>query len=90
MAREFFEETGLAVVGEELVYVAEGYIAMFGHPFHSLRFYYRCRLDGTNRELTPDMGELKDLRWWPLAQVAEASMHDSDREALARFLKSTG
>ncbi|MDA8206727.1 MAG: NUDIX domain-containing protein [Thermaerobacter sp.] len=97
MAREFREETGLAIVTQELIHVAEGYIAMFGHPFHSLRFYYRCRLKAVNAvnavnagdpgQLAPDLGELAELKWWVPSEVPRPSMHDSDREALDRFLQ---
>lgn len=88
MAREFFEETQLKITAEALVHVAESYVAMFGHPFHSLRFYYACRLaDGVApRDAKADPGEIVDLRWWPLEDIAQASMHETDRAALSHFL----
>ncbi len=89
MVREFFEETSLTIICGDLVYVAEGFIAMFGHPFHSLRYYYRCRLqsDG-DRQGAADPHELMELRWWPLAELPQADMHPTDQEALHRFLSS--
>ncbi len=89
MAREFLEETGLTVQVERLVHVAEGYIAMFGHPFHSLRFYFACRLAGEEpSEPSHDPGEVTELRWWPLDGVPRGQMHASDIEALERFVTS--
>lgn len=86
MAREFFEETGLHVASGPLVHVAEGFIAMFGHPFHSLRFYYRCQLAQSGDMMAHDPGEVEELKWWPLDQVPRHEMHVSDREAAERLL----
>lgn len=88
MAREYFEETGLKVVPGDLVHVAEGYIAMFGHPFHSLRFYFQCRLVSEEPNgIKHDPGEVSELRWWDLDQMPRETMHVSDLEALERFLQ---
>lgn len=93
MAREFEEETGLMVRSGPLIYVAEGYIAMFGHPYHSLRFYFKAEEDpnGQGSE-QPDLGELSDLRWWRLDALPN-EMHPSDQKAVAQLMapdKSTG
>ncbi|NMP23603.1 NUDIX domain-containing protein [Sulfobacillus harzensis] len=83
MAREFQEETGLNVAVGSLLHVADGFIAMFGHPFHSLRFYYRCQLtDTSSDQLVHDPGEVTELRWWPLDEAPVYAMHSSDRDAL--------
>ncbi|PSR21791.1 MAG: NUDIX hydrolase [Sulfobacillus acidophilus] len=87
MTREFYEETGLTIVAGPLVYVAEGFIAMFGHPFHSLRFYYRCVMhDVTAVTLDPDMNEVSVLQWWPRDELPIEQMHASDQEAYRRFM----
>lgn len=89
MAREFYEETGLNIVVGPLVYVTEGFIAMFGHPFHSLRFYYRCHLkDHTTIALHPDLGEVSALQWWSRQDVPISQMHVSDRQAYQRFMQN--
>lgn len=89
MAREFREETGLEVNPGDLVYVAEGYIAMFGHPFHSLRFYYACHLaDEARDHLAHDPGEVTELAWWGLGDVPYDQMHGSDQEAIRRLTSS--
>lgn len=84
MVREYFEETGLTIEVGELVHVAEAYVAMFGHPFHSLRFYYRCRLTG-RPDLQPEPREVTDLRWWPIADLPLSDMHETDRRAFEAF-----
>jgi 8-oxo-dGTP diphosphatase len=87
MAREFFEETNLKVAADEVVHVAEGYIAMFGHPYHSLRFYFRCHLIAGQapEDAAADPGEITDLRWWVPGELAALTMHASDRVALQHF-----
>lgn len=89
MAREFFEETHLHVTVENLVYVAEGYISMFGHPYHSLRFYFRCHLSRSSPdEAVADLGELSELKWQSFDEVSKLSMHATDREALRLYWQS--
>lgn len=86
MAREFFEETGLHVTAPELIHVAEGFIAMFGHPFHSLRYYFACHEDEAyDDHLKHDPGEVSELRWWPLDRPPLDRMHVSDIDALKRL-----
>ncbi len=86
LAREFFEETGVQVTVGPLIYVAEGYIAMFGHPFHSLRFYYVCEPAEDIGELMHDPGEVSELVWWRLDEAPWDRMHASDQEALKKVL----
>ncbi|MCY0898378.1 MAG: NUDIX domain-containing protein [Firmicutes bacterium] len=89
MAREFFEETGFHVRAESLVYVAEGFIAMFGHPYHSLRFYYRCSpVDGVAEALQPDVNEVAELRWWPLDGIPRTQMHTHDVQAFQHLVNA--
>ena len=89
MVREFYEETSLVIVSGDLIYCAEGFVAMFGHPFHSLRYYYGCRLDPAGpRDGVADPHELTELRWWPLSDLSHADMHPTDRAALNHFLSS--
>lgn len=40
LKREFREETGVDPEPGGLLEVAENFVSIFGHPFHSLRFYY--------------------------------------------------
>ncbi len=88
MAREFQEETGVEVSSERLVHVAESYIAMFGRPYHSLRFYFLCRTaHDAEPDLVHDPGEVSELTWFPLDGVPRDQMHASDREALDRILE---
>jgi len=88
MAREFFEETGVPVQGDRLVNVAEGYIAMFGRPFHSLRFYYQCkRSSKAESVMQPDFGEVSELHWWALDEVPTQTMHPSDVDALQKLIR---
>jgi 8-oxo-dGTP pyrophosphatase MutT (NUDIX family) len=88
MIREFYEETGITIVAGPLIYMAEGFIAMFGHPFHSLRFYYRCDIhDVTPITLQPDLGEVSALQWWARDEVPIDQMHASDQEAYRRFIQ---
>lgn len=87
MAREFQEETGLRVVGLRLAHVAEGYIAMFGHPYHSLRFYFDCQLQsGRPDQARLDPGEVTELQWFGREEVPKDQMHHSDWEALVHCL----
>ncbi|MCY0878825.1 MAG: NUDIX domain-containing protein [Firmicutes bacterium] len=89
MAREFQEETGLRVAAEALVYVAEGFIAMFGRPYHSLRFYYRCRLAEAGGDgIAPELSEIDELRWWPLTEIPRDAMHVHDLTAFERTMSS--
>lgn len=89
MAREFQEETGVEVLSDQLAYVAESYIAMFGRPYHSLRFYYLCHTAAEGEpELDYDPGEVSEITWFPLNSVPRDKMHESDREALDRVLES--
>ncbi len=80
--REFYEETGAWVDVGPLVSTAEGFIAFFGHPFHSLRFYFLVY--GTPGPLTPAPDEISELSWWPYAEIPWDSMAASDQEALKK------
>lgn len=87
LQREFYEETHVPVAVDRLVHVAEGYIAMFGHPFHSLRFYYACHLESQEipRSAAHDPGEVTALKWWAIEEVPRDHMHPSDWDAFQRL-----
>lgn len=89
MAREYFEETHLLVRAGDIVHVGESYIAMFGHPYHSLRFYFRAYLqDGQRVEnALADPGEITELGWFSPAASVQLPMDDGNRMALENFLR---
>ncbi|AEJ40030.1 NUDIX hydrolase [Sulfobacillus acidophilus TPY] len=85
LQREFQEETGALVTVGELIHTAESFIAFFGRPFHSLRFYYL--VTGMPQEWTRAVDELEDLKWWDQAAIPWQAMNPEDREALAQSAK---
>ncbi|MEX0772003.1 MAG: NUDIX domain-containing protein [Balneolales bacterium] len=73
LQREFIEETGIEVNVDGLRYVHE----FIEPPLHALEFYYDCRKTGgalrlgSDPELSKDNQLLEDVRFVPLAGLAE-------------------
>ncbi len=75
LVREFFEETGVSVTVQSYVAMQENFISFFGHPYHSLRFYYVVQPPSASVVFTPESHELLDLRWWPVDSLPEERMN---------------
>lgn len=86
LRREFREETGVEPEPLELFHFSESFFAIFGHPFHSLRFYYLVRVP-EEAEFMPQRSEITDLGWIDLAAVPEAEFAPGDREILRKAVE---
>lgn len=85
LAREFYEETGIAVTPGPMIDFRESYIAFFHHPFHSLRFFYRVfgDVEGT---LSPDPDEIVSLAWLGLDEIDPDECAPGDYALIARMV----
>ncbi|MDI3299026.1 MAG: NUDIX domain-containing protein [Bacillota bacterium] len=88
LEREFEEESGLRPRVLEAVHFAEGYVSFFGHPFHSLRYYFLVALPAAG-PLRPQEGELTELAWLDPGD-ASLEIGADDREAIRRALLRLG
>ncbi len=84
LAREFAEETGLAIVRETLAYVAESYDRATG--VHFVNFAFGVRSSGEPR-IPPDDAHVVDVAWVPRAEVAARLVVGVVREPLLAFLR---
>ena len=91
LAREFEEETGVrpaAVAGEPCAF-AEGWFAIFDHPYRSLRFYFRVTLpEGAEAHLRPQLAEVTALRWVEPETEPDSAFASGDRALLLRALQT--
>lgn len=86
LRREFREETGVEPEPLELFHFTENFFAIYGHPFHSLRFYYLVRVPD-DAEFTPQRSEITDLDWVDIATVPETEFAPGDLEILRRAIQ---
>lgn len=86
LRREFREETGVEPEPLELFHFTESFFAIYGHPFHSLRFYYLVRVpEGVT--FTPQRAEITDLDWIDIGTVPETQFAPGDLEILRKALE---
>lgn len=88
LAREFYEETGVAVAPGGRIEFREGYIAFFHRPFHSLRFYYRVYGD-VEAPLQPDPDEVELLAWVQLQDIDPDECAAGDYALIQKILATS-
>ncbi|HEY8415633.1 MAG TPA: NUDIX hydrolase [Thermaerobacter sp.] len=86
LRREFREETGVEPEPLELVHFSESFFAIYGHPFHSLRFYFLVRVP-EDATFTPQRTEITDLEWIDIGAVPETQFAPGDLEILRKALE---
>lgn len=86
LRREFREETGVEPEPLELFHFTENFFAIYGHPFHSLRFYYLVKVPN-DAAFTPQRAEITDLAWIDIDTVPETEFAPGDLEILRKALR---
>lgn len=87
LRREYHEETGAVVESAEFVGFDQGFVAFFQHPFNSLRFFFRVRLQAPEL-LVAQFGEVDEVRWVEVRELTETGMAPGHHRFLGEALRT--
>lgn len=90
LIREFYEETGVKPTPVEILTVRDGFISIWGHPFQSIRLYYRVDVPQTTSFESLSPHEIFDLQWVDPQLEPPEEFAEGDLAVIEQALAASG